>query len=379
MTRPLTLAQIETTVFRLPMHGVLQWGKSSALAEARHVAVCVRLSDGSAGWAEAPPRPTIYGETVYSITSAIAHELAPRLVGLTVWDDGCPATEPWNARPVQQLQGRLHELKNNQTAKAAVDMALHAALAQHRGVTLAEHLGCTQARLRVSYILGIGDRETVLAEARRVVEQGVRVLKVKVGREWQEDLARIAELRRELGQAVDLYADANECLEEANAAAILDRLAELGLHYCEEPLPVEQIAARARLRAGQHLPLIADDSAFSLRDLSRELAFDTFDVLNIKTARTGYTESAVMAALARRAGKGLMVGSQASAGLGTLCAAHFAALPGIEHPSELSFFLKLQADILDRPLALCDGYLCLADVAAAQVDPARLAAAAVPI
>ncbi len=374
-----TLDTVETTVFRLPMHGSLQWGKSSSLAEARHVAVRVLLSDGSEGWAEAPPRPTIYGETVYSITSVIRHELAPRVVGLPVWDEGAPAAAPWSAQALQRLQSRLHEVKNNHTAKAAIDMAVHAALAQHHGRSLAQHLGATATRLRASYILGIGSRATVLEEAQRVVDQGVRVLKVKVGRDWQDDLARIAELQAALGPAVELYADANECLDEAEAPAILEKLAAMGLHYCEEPLPVEQIAARARLRAGGHLPLIADDSAFTLRDLTRELCFDTFDILNIKTARTGYTESAAMLAQAHAAGKGVMVGSQASAGLGTVCAAHFAALPGIDHPSELSFFLKLQDDILDRPLVLDNGYLELACAEAARVDPAKLRAASVAL
>jgi L-alanine-DL-glutamate epimerase-like enolase superfamily enzyme len=340
------------------------------------------LSDGSEGWAEAPPRPTIYGETVYSITSVIAYELAPRICGLPVWEETNGA--PWTAgagRPqgpgaLQQIQSRLHEVKNNHTAKAAIDMALHAALAQHRGVTLPQHLGTTATRLRVSYILGIGEREAVLAEARRVVDQGVRVLRVKVGRDWQADLALVGELQDQLGPGIDLYADANECMDVQSAPAILDRLAGMGVHYCEEPLPIEQIAARARLRSAGHLPLIADDSAFTLRDLERELAFDTFDILNIKPARTGYSESAAMLARALKAGKGVMVCSQASSGLGTVCAAHFAALPGIEHPSELSFFLKLQADILDRPLRLENGDLLLAEAAAAQVDIDRLRDAA---
>jgi L-alanine-DL-glutamate epimerase-like enolase superfamily enzyme len=380
-----TVERIETTVFGLPMHSALQWGKSSALAEVRHVAVRVCLSDGSEGWAEAPPRPTIYGETVHSITAVIRHELAPRVAGLRAWDEaavaaaGAAAGAAWDARAVQAIQARLHEVKHNHTAKAAVDMALHAALAQHRGLTLAEHLGATAARLRVSYILGIGDRDTVLAEARRVVDQGVRVLKVKVGRDWAEDLARIGELQTELGPDVDLYADANECLDADAAPGILSRLAERGLLYCEEPLPVEQIRARAHLRSAQRLPLIADDSVFTRRDLARELDFDTFDILNIKTARTGFTESAAMLAQALAAGKGAMVGSQASAGLGTIMAAHFAARPGIDYPSELSFVLKLQADILDRELRFTDGYLDLAQVAAARLDPARLRAASVPL
>ncbi len=360
------------------MHGELQWGKSSSISRVTHVAVRATLSDGSEGWAEAPPRPTIYGETVHSIPAVIAHELAPRVVGLPLWEPDSGASL-WAQPGLQRIQAKLHEIKNNHTAKAAIDMALHSALAQHRGLALLDHLldGAprTTDRLRVSYILGIGARDTVLAEARRVVDQGVRVLKVKVGRDWNEDLARIRDLQAELGPNVDLYADANECLDADNAPHVLEQLAVLGLYYCEEPLPVEQISARAILRKSCYLPLIADDSTFTLRDLQRELAFDTFDILNIKTARTGFTESFEMLQQARAAHKGVMIGSQASAGLGTLHAALFAALPGIDHPSELSFPLKLQADIIDKPLPIVDGYLHLETCETAQLDRDRLFAA----
>ncbi|MBX3009864.1 MAG: enolase [Caldilineaceae bacterium] len=360
-TRQNTIKRITTTVFRLPMHGALRWGKSSALDEVRHVAVEVELSDGSLGIAEAPPRPTIYGETVYSILSIIEHELGPRLL----------------QQPVDRVTARLEEIKNNQTAKGALDMAIHEAMAQSRGLTLAEHLGAQDQPLQVSYILGIGDRDTVLAEAERVFAQGVRVLKVKVGRDWAEDLARIHDLQAMFKGAMALYADANECLEAAEAATKLAQLREIGLLYCEEPLPVELIRERVALRQQQALPVIADDSCFSLRDLQRELAMDTFDILNIKTARTGYTESRRMLDLAQAHGKTLMIGSQASASLGTLRTALFAALPGIDHPSELSFFLKVKEDILTEPLALDNGYFSWSRFAHVTIDRAALRAATV--
>lgn len=365
----LTIETITSTVFRLPMAGTLQWGKHSTLREAKHVLVEVTLSDGSMGVAEAPPRPTIYGETVYSITSIIAHELGPRLCG----------------EPVSTALSKLHEVKNNQTAKGALDMALHDALAQHHGLPLPNYLAQTfglattelTEQLRVSYILGIGDRESVLAEAQRVYNQGVRVLKVKVGRNWQADLALIAELETLFGgaDAVDgmwLYADANECFTSDEAPNVLAAMRERGLLYCEEPLPVEFIQERSRLRNQEILPLIADDSCFSQRDLTRELALDTFDILNIKPARTGYTESATMLRMAQTAGKGVMIGSQASTGLGTIRCAAFAALPGILYPSELSFFLKVEADLLSAPLCLHRGYLHLVDLSALKLDRDRL-------
>lgn len=356
-----SIQRITTTVFRLPMAGALRWGKASALDEVRHVLVEVELTDGSIGVAEAPPRPTIYGETVYSILSIIEHELGPRLL----------------RQPLERVPARLDEIKNNQTAKGALDMALQDAIANQRGVTLATHLGAQASAVKVSYILGIGDRDTVLAEAERIFQQGVRVLKVKVGRDWEDDLARIHDLQAMFKGEMALYADANECLDPAEAAFKLAHLREVGLLYCEEPLPVELIQERAALRQQQALPLIADDSCFSYRDLQRELALDTFDILNIKTARTGYTESKQMLQAARAHGKTIMIGSQASASLGTVRAALFAALPGIDHPSELSFFLKVKEDILTEQLTLQDGYFDVTRFATATIDRDLLRSATV--
>lgn len=374
-----TIQNISTTVFRLPLHGKLQWGKHSVLNEVRHVLVRVRLSNGAEGMAEAPPRPTIYGETPTSITSIIAQELSPRLLN----------------QPAADLSA-MYQIKNNHTAKGAIDMAVQDALAKTAGITLTEFLGekikdlrlkngiqtpifNLQSSIFVSYILGIGDDETVLAEAQRMFDQGVRVLKVKVGRDWAADVRRIEALQVLFGNEMAIYADANECLDSENAGRQLDQLAEMGVLYCEEPLPVELIQERAALRSGNHLPLIADDSTFTERDLRRELALDTFDILNIKTARTGFTESLNMLALAQQAGKGVMIGSQASAALGTARAGQFAALPGIDHPSELSFFLKLKEDIVAKRPFIQNGFISVEELNGVVVDEDLLREASVKI
>lgn len=358
---PTTIEHIESIPFRLPLREPLRWGAASQMQEVRHVLVRVRLSDGSEGWGEAPPRPTIYGETVESIGAIIRQELAPRLLGEALDESSLPF-----------LHARLHQVKNNQTAQGALDMALHHALANSSRRSLYAQLGAVRSRVPVSYILGLGELDDSLAEAERVVAQGVRVLKVKVGRAWSEDLQRLRLLREQLGEGVALYADANECLRPQNARRRLAQMAELDVLYCEEPLPVELVLARAALRKAGVVPLIADDSAFSAGDLRRELSLDTFDILNIKTARTGFTQSARMLQQALVAGKGVMIGSQASAGWGTAQAALFSAKPGIDHPCELSFFLKLEEDLLTHPLEIADGFLDVSSLTQTQIDPDRL-------
>jgi L-alanine-DL-glutamate epimerase-like enolase superfamily enzyme len=213
----------------------------------------------------------------------------------------------------------------------------------------------------------------MLAEAKTVYDQGVRVFKVKVGRNFADDLTRIRELQAEFkGSDLDLYADANEGLLPEQAQTQLQQLADLNILYVEEPLPVEMLPERVTLREAEILPLIADDSAFTLRDLNRELRFDTFDILNIKTARTGYCHSRQMLQLAEQHDKGVMVGSQASSTLGTIRAAIFAGLEGIDYPSELSFFLKLEDDIVNRPLEIVEGSLDLNSLGGIGLDKGRL-------
>ena len=356
MTR---IEAIETVAFRLPMRGALAWGRESVLEAAEGVLVRVRASSGAVGVAEAPPRPTIYGETLASIEAAVRSLLAPRLLGRDLGD-------------LAGARRAIGFLAANQTAKGALDMALHDALARERGVNLPQLLGARAREVEVSYILGLGDLDATLAEAHWVIDRGVRVLKVKVAGERAADLERIRALRHELGAGVRLYVDANETFAPATAGEDLALLRDAGVLWAEEPLPVERLRDRAALRAREVLPIIADDSVFSLRDLRRELEADTFDLLNVKPARTGYQESRDMLELACSRGKGVMVGSQASTTLGTARAAAFAGLAGVDHPCELSFFLKLEAEIVDRPLEIRDGRLDLAAAAAIEVDERRL-------
>jgi L-alanine-DL-glutamate epimerase-like enolase superfamily enzyme len=354
------ITEIQTITFRLPMAGVLSWGKASRLDALEHVLVRLVTDTGHIGLAEAPPRPTIYGETPESIHTIIQKHLAPKLIGLDV-------------AAIEEANRRMATIANNHTAKGAIDICLYEALAAAQGQNLLVYFNPPNRKIKVSYILGFSDPATMLAEAKAVYDRGVRVLKVKVGRDFADDLGRIQELQAEFkGSDLELYADANEGLWPDEAPAQLRQLTDLGILYVEEPLPVEMIPERVALRQAEILPLIADDSAFTPRDLSRELRFNTFDILNLKTARTGYTQSRQMLETARQYHKEVMVGSQASSTLGTIRAAIFAGLDGVNHPCELSFFLKLEDEIVNRPIELKDGYLDLNSLVGITLEETRL-------
>ncbi|WP_019585172.1 enolase C-terminal domain-like protein [Deinococcus apachensis] len=353
-----TVARVEALPFRLPLRGTLAWGAHSTLSAAEHVLVRVTLDDGTVGVAEATPRPTIYGETPDSVV-AILRWLEPALVGLPITDEA-------------GLNRVRNSVANNHTARGALDMALWDARARAQGLTLWDTLLGPNTRVRVSFILGIDTPAAMLAEAERVVEAGVRCLKVKVGRDHTRDLAVIRDLRNTFGDEVQLYADSNETLTPDLAPAALAAMREAGLTYVEEPLPVRELKSRAALHARGLLPIVADDSCFTPADLARELSFGTFDILNVKTARNGFTDGLAMLRAAAAHGKCGMVGSQASTGLGTLHAALLSTQVEVTEPCELSFVLKLGDDLLDQPITFRDGWLDVSSLRDHVVNPHKL-------
>jgi len=258
-----------------------------------------------------------------------------------------------------EIDAVFTSIKNNHCAKGALDIALWDLRSKQEAKSgLVKEFAGKHDKLRCSYILGISDMDTMLAEAMKVYDAGVSVFKIKIGRDSAHDTEIVSSLNEAFADKdVILYADANEMLTEENAVERLEILASLGIAYVEEPLPVHLLKARASLKQANIIPIIADDSCFTFNNLLRELEADTFDILNIKTARTGYTESLRMLEAAKQAGKGVMLGSQASAGLGTLHCALFASQDGVTHESELSFPLKLKEDILSEVLHYDAGYL----------------------
>lgn len=344
------VSRIRPRPFRLPLAADLSWGKASRLGELHHLLLELELDDGSIGRAEVPIRPTIYGETLAGALAALEY-LEPDLLGVEVDDAG-------------RFDAVLAALPFNYALKGGLDLALWGARAASRGLHLHALLPLpARERVQVSYILGLAVEEEMIRDATAAYEQGVRVFKLKVGRDLEAELRLAAGLMERL-PGVAFYADANQTLNEADAEVVLSGLLELGFIYVEEPLPIERVRERNALRSRGILPLIADDSVLTPGDLERELILDTFDILNLKPARSGFSRSLEMLALARQAGRVAMVGSQACSSLGAYHAALLAFQAGVDAPSELAFHLKAEDSFFSFP-AFHEGFLYWQDLVGA--------------
>ena len=75
------------------------------------------------------------------------------------------------------------------------------------------------------------------------VKQGFDILKVKVGKEGEKDVERIAAIRKAVGPNVLLRVDANQGWEAEEAVRIIRAMERkgLGLDLVEQPVPAEDV------------------------------------------------------------------------------------------------------------------------------------------
>ena len=94
----------------------------------------------------------------------------------------------------------------------------------------------------------------------------------------------------------------------------MPQLAELGVQYCEQPLPAGDPGG-AELKARSPMPIYVDEDCHTLADVAR--AREIAHGINIKLAKSGGIREGVrMAHAARALGLGVMLGCMVESGLG---------------------------------------------------------------
>lgn len=273
--------------------------------------------DGVRGWGECP---TLGGDGyVTGSTDRAWRQLATELA---------PAA----------IAGQLPVTAGAMAAAGALrDADLDASLRAH-GVGLAAHLGARRRRVARTVVLAEvgGDLDQLVVRARRAVEGGARMLKVKVvpGADVAP-LRAVSSAVAGLGtEPVGLAADANGSYAEPEQLRELDAL---GLAYVEQPFaPGATWSELAELHSSLRTPVALDESLTSPDAVRDALLAGAVDVVSVKPARLGGIVAAASAVdLAASHGRPAFVGGMLELGIGRAGAAAVAALAGCTLPTDL--------------------------------------------
>jgi L-alanine-DL-glutamate epimerase-like enolase superfamily enzyme len=341
------ITSIEAVPFTIPYHHPIA-AASGTLYRAEHVLVRVHTDDGPVGVGEAVVRSFVYGESQVSIVAAIRQWLEPALLGV----------DPF---AVEEVLERMACVAANNTARAAIDIALHDVRGKATNMPSWRLLGGAGTPMRVTRILTLGEAEEAADEARQAVaEHGITSFKVKAGSsDVRSDVARVAAVREAVGEEATIYIDANHGWSAEQAIRALTAMADDNLDMVEEPNPAEDRIGRQRVALQAPIPIMADESAPTVADAARELTSGSARVLSIKTTRTGFTESARLVALAGALGARAVLGTQADSMVGTAASLAFgSAHPWVaREPGELDYFTVLTDYLVTDPLEVRDGIL----------------------
>jgi muconate cycloisomerase len=200
------------------------------------------------------------------------------------------------------------------------------------------------------------------------LSQGFSAMKVKVGIDGASDLARVRAVRDVVGSQVKLGVDANGGWATPQIAieAIQHLCDECNIYFAEQPLPAGDHDAMAEVRRSVPVPMIADESIYTLADAKMLARAQAADVFSIYIGKAGGIGPALeIARFAHSAGIACTIGSNLELGVGTAAMIHLAlGAPGIDaeaYPCDIIGPLFYEDDVLSEPLPIAGGLARLRD------------------
>lgn len=322
-----------------PLHNSL-----NTIARAPLVIAEVRTEEGVTGNAYVfPYTPAALGPTaalVRNIGAGLAgRALAPR----TLW------AELHNGFRILGTEGLV------QIALSCLDMAMWDALGRAAGQPLCRLLGAEKRQVPIyASLRGWGPAMLSEEAGAAVTALGARAVKFKLGHaRLEDDLETVRAVRAAVGDAVEIMVDYNQALTRPEAERRGRALQALDIGWLEEPLPVDDDAGLALLRAALAVPIQGGENWWGPKGMARALEAGAVDLCMPDAMKiggvTGWLQAAAIAA-AKRVPMSSHIFVEASAQL--LPATPTAHL--LEH-------LDVAGPLLAEPLVVRDGMAIVPD------------------
>ncbi len=344
------IARIETIPVDIPItRERATYGSRGAHLTSPFLLVKVHTDGGLIGLGEVSCTPGWSGEDQVTAAHIIATYLAPRLVGQD-------PTEVERCAAIMRAG-----VANNPFTKAGVEIALWDLLGKAAGLPLYRLLGGpVRDFVPTKYSVSGLAPERAAEIAAWAVAQGFRAMKVKVGIEPEGDVARVRAVRAAVGPGVRLGVDANGGWSARTAIQTIRRMEEFGIFFAEQPTPDLDIAWMADVRAHVAVPIMADESVYTLQDAMAVVRAEAADAISIYIGKGGGIGPArKIAAVAEAAGLTCTIGSNLELGVASAAMIHLAmATPGIgaeEFPCDILSPFFYEGDILAEPLPITGG------------------------
>lgn len=340
------ITRIETIPVRVPIRPEFQIQSALGVhCESPFVMLRVETSEGVTGLGEVSCTPIWSGEDATTAVHVIESFLAPALTGR-------------DPRDIEALAAAMRRaVAGHPFTKAGIEIALWDILGKVAGLPLHRLLGGpVRARIPIKMSVSGATAERAAQLAEFAQELGLTALKVKTGIEPASDIARVRAVRRAVGEAFRVGVDANGGWSPRVAIDTIRRLTDdCGIYFAEQPVPPLDIAWMAEVRRNVAVPVMADESCYTLQDAMALARAGAADILSVYVGKGGGVGAArKIAAVAEGAGLACTVGSNLELGVASAAMAHLAAAtPAIaaeDFPCDILGPIAYEHTLLAEPL-----------------------------
>ena len=344
---PLIIRRVNAIPVALPLKTPMKMA-GVTITTAENLLVRIEAADGTVGWGEAASAPTMTGDTLGGLVSAVRDHLAPLLIGKDANDDHRPML--------------TRALVGNTGAHSAVEMALLDMACRASRCRLIDQVVSKPARQQVSpmWLLGNATPEQDIAEALAKRAEGYNFFKLKIGVKPIADEIKAAHAIRKALPDARLCADANCGLTLAAAQRYAERTRDVNLAFIEQPLAAYDLAGLKTLTRGSKTPIGMDESIHSLADVEAVKRAGAKGVSLKLIKLGGFREAFAAGKLCKKLGLKINVAAKiAESAIGTAAAVHLAcAVSNVDWGVSLTNFY-LSDDIVKTPIAMQDGVVAL--------------------
>lgn len=284
------------------------------------IIVEVHTDTGNIGYGEAPPTGVITGDTKGSIIGALNDHIKKNIIGMDIEN-------------FEEIMIKLDRciVKNN-SAKAAVDIALYDLYGQMLNAPIYKILGGYRNEIITDITISVNDPEEMARDSIDAIRRGFKTLKIKVGKDAATDIQRMKAIRNAVGYDVQLRIDANQGWKPKEAVKALRKMEDEGLdiEFVEQPVEAHDIDGLKFVTDNVSIPVLADESVFSPMDALKILQKRAADFVNIKLMKTGGIYNALkICSVAEIYGVECMIGCMLEAKVSVNAAVHLAAAKSI--------------------------------------------------
>ncbi len=313
--------------------------------------VQITLDNGTTGLGAGNPSVYVTGESFDQCAAALKEEHLQFLVGRDIRELHQLTYEVWTRFPA------------NPAARAALDIALYDAFTKYLDIPLVKYLGQKIKSMPTSNTIGIKNVEETLKEAKEYGERGFTILKVKLGKDLEEDIERLVKLREVFGKKFVIRIDANQGYTTQQTIDFFHRTKSLDIELIEQPLPAKAVEEMKQLPEIIREKIAADESLITPQQaLELVMAPRASGIFNIKLMKCGGVSQALkIADIGKQAGVDLFWGCNDESIVSITAALHAAFSCAHTKYIDLDGSLDLVKDAVIGGFILKDGVMYCSD------------------